>query len=440
MLSNPPAPTSKRTISKQEHQISKDQLNKNVIGILEKLKKAGFEAYIVGGGVRDLLLGYKPKDFDIATDAKPEQIRSLFKNSRIIGRRFRLLHIFFGREIIEVATFRASPKHEDKDKVNVKNKDFKDRNDEHFTIEGRIVRDNIYGTIDEDIWRRDFTMNALYYDAIDEVIIDYCNGYHDLKNHCIKILGDPAIRYREDPVRMLRALRFAAKLDFTIEANTLEPIKHYEYHNLLDGIPSARLFEEYNKLFLMGHSEKSFYMLKQYKLLHKLFPYTATNKIEEKFPEHVSFLHQVLQSTDARIANDLPVNPAFLLAAFLWHQLHLEFAKTHSKQHGKEFLWRQAAHNLLKNQVQSLAIPKRFTKVIEEIWYLQRLLVKKQPKAVFKAAKHPKFRAGLDFFTLRAQVEPISEQQLSWWQSYEAADEVARYKMLENYEKQFGKN
>jgi poly(A) polymerase len=438
MLINPPLSPVRHTINKKEHQINKDQLNKNVISILEKLKKAGFEAYIVGGGVRDLLLGYKPKDFDIATDAKPEEIRALFKNSRIIGRRFKLLHIYFGREIIEVATFRASPKHSDEN--NVKSKNFTSHNDEHFTLEGRIIRDNIYGTIDDDIWRRDFTINALYYDAIEETIIDYCNGYHDLKNHCIKILGDPAIRYREDPVRMLRALRFAAKLDFTIEPKTLAPLTNHEYHNMLDSIPSARLFEEYNKLFLTGHSEKSFYLLKQYKLINKLFPYTANHKIEEKFPQHLSFLHQVLQSTDHRIANELPVNPAFLLAAFLWHQLHIEFAKTHSKQHGKEYLWRQAAHHLIKNQNNFLSIPKRFTKVVEEIWYLQRLLMKKKPKAVFKAATHPKFRAGFDFITLRAQVEPINEQQLLWWQDYEASPENIRKQLLEDYEKKFGKS
>lgn len=430
-----PSVLAKTTIPKKEHQIRKDQINKNVIGILEKLKKEGFEAYIVGGGVRDLLLGHKPKDFDIATDATPEQIRGLFKNSRIIGRRFRLLHVYFGREIIEVATFRASPKQSDE--VHLRAKEFHEHNDEHFIVEGRIIRDNIYGTIDDDIWRRDFTMNALYYDAIDEIIIDYCDGYHDIKNRCIKILGDPSVRYREDPVRMLRALRFAAKLNFNIEEQTLKPITSYEYHNLLDNIPSARLFEEYNKLFLTGHSEKSFYILKQYKLINKLFPYTATKKIEEKFPQHLSFLTKVLQSTDNRVSNELPINPAFLLAALLWHQLQIEFTKIQSKQHGKEYLWRQAAHCLLKNQNKHLSIPKRFTKVIEEIWYLQRLLVKKQPKSVYKAAKHPKFRAGFDFFVIRSLVEPINQQQLDWWQQYESSTDIIRNQLLENYEKQF---
>lgn len=427
-MSTPHIASQFTTIDKQEHKISKGQLNDNVINILKKLKQAGFQAYIVGGGVRDLLLGYKPKDFDIATDAKPEQVRGLFKNSRIIGRRFKLIHIYFGREIIEVATFRAPPNPDDK---------IPNNSNEHHIVEGRIIRDNIYGSLDDDIWRRDFTINALYYDAIDEIIIDYCNGYADLKNHCIKTLGKPEIRYREDPVRMLRALRFSAKLDFTIEKEALRPIADSEYKNLLDDIPSARLFEEYNKFFLTGHSEKSFYTLKKHQLLHKLFPYTATDVLEAKHPQHLSFIHAVLQSTDKRINNDLPVNPAFLLAALLWHPLHQEYSKLSSKKHGREYLWRQASHTLLKNQNQHLSIPKRFTKVIEDIWYLQRLFVKKHPKAVHKAAKHVKFRAGFDFMMLRNEVEPVNEQILNWWRTYEAADDNARKEMLKQYDQEY---
>lgn len=204
-------------IHKSEHQIQADQLDNRVIKILKKLKQAGFKAYIVGGGVRDLLLSYKPKDFDIATDARPEQIRGLFNNSRIIGRRFRLVHIYFGREVIEVATFRASPDEQEQ------SSDIND--DHHLTDDGRIIRDNTYGELEDDIWRRDFSINALYYDAIEEIIVDYCNGYLDLKNHTIKILGNAETRYREDPVRMLRALRFAAKLDFNIEKRHYNRLK-----------------------------------------------------------------------------------------------------------------------------------------------------------------------------------------------------------------------
>lgn len=422
-------------ILQNEHKISKKQLNKNVIDILEKLKKTGFSAYIVGGGVRDLILGYKPKDFDIVTDARPEQIRSLFINSRIIGHRFRLLQIYFGHEIIEVATFRASPKETylnnvSKSKSKSNNLGKPDHKADHLLI----IRDNTYGTIDDDIWRRDFTINALYYDAIKEEILDYCDGYDDLKNHCIKILGDPKTRYKEDPIRMLRAIRFAAKLDFSIEEKSLAPIKDPDFHGLLDDISRSRLYEEYNKFCLTGHSEKSFYTLNQYKLFNKLFPYTATDNLKQKFPQHLSFLHAVLKSTD----NNLPINPAFLLAAFLWHSVQLQYEKLNSKnpnsKHDREYLWREAAHTLIKKQNQSLSIPKSFTKVIEDIWYLQRLFNNSHPKAIHKAAKHPKFRAGFDFLVLRSEVEPVDENKLKWWQVYKAANDEARENILKNYE------
>ena len=420
-----------KIIAQNQHRISRTQISQNIINILETIKKAGFSAYIVGGGVRDLLLSHKPKDFDIATDATPEQVRGLFRNSRIIGRRFKLIHIFFGREIIEVATFRTSPQAEQ-----TNNKE-QPSNDSHLTVDGRIIRDNIYGSLDDDIWRRDFTINALYYDAIDEQITDYCNGYLDLNNHVIKMLGDPETRYREDPVRMLRAIRFAAKLDFTIEQKTLEPLKNYEFINLLDGIPRARLFEEYNKLFLTGHAEKSFYLLKKYKLLHKLFPLTATAKIEEQYPEHLSFLHAVLKSTDQRIMNNLPVNPAFLIAAFLWHPMLQEHSKLCHKKTTREVFWREAALKIIKKQNDCLAIPKRFTLVMEDIWYLQRLFMKPHPKSIYKAAYHSKFRAGFDFLMLRSELEPMDKSKLAFWKEYESSDEKKRADILDDYAEQF---
>lgn len=424
-------------IPQSEHKIQADQLDKRVIKILKKLKEAKFQAYIVGGGVRDLLLGYKPKDFDIATDARPEQIRSLFKNSRIIGRRFRLVHIFFGRDIIEVATFRASPDidNNDNNPSDIKSKHHSEiSEDNHTTEEGRIIRDNTYGSLDDDIWRRDFSINALYYDAIDETIVDYCKGYQDIKNHVIRILGEPETRYREDPVRMLRALRFAAKIDFTIEAKTLAPIKNFEFHNLLDDIPRARLFEEYNKLFLSGHSEKSFYKLTQFKLFNKLFPFTATQALENQYPQHLTFLHAVLKSTDNRFSNELPINPAFLIAAFLWHPLLAEKNSISSKNN-KEYIWRQAAHNIIKKQNKQLAIPKRFTMVMEDIWHLQRLFNKNNKKSIEKAARHPKFRAGFDFLNIRSDTEVVNNKSLKWWQEFEAADGIKREEILDNYDK-----
>ncbi len=418
-----------KIIPQKVHNIQESQVDKRVIGILEKLQRADFQAYIVGGGVRDLLLGFKPKDFDIVTDATPDQIRALFKNSRIIGRRFRLVHVHYGRDIVEVATFRAAPPAQNA----AQNLDSFD----HMAIDGQIIRDNIYGTIDEDVWRRDFTINALYYDAIAGDIIDYCDGFLHIKNHTIKILGHPETRYREDPVRMLRALRFAAKLSFTIEPATLTPINNNDYQELLSNIPPARLFEEYMKLFLTGHSEQSFLILNKYKILQKLFPFTAIKKIQDHYPQHLLFVHRVLQSTDQRLQNDLPVNPAFLLAAFLWHPLqllYLESQNTSSNQnHGREHIWRLHTHKILKEQNVRLAIPKRFTQVMEEIWYLQRLLNKTRKKAVLKAAFHPKFRAGFDFLVLRSELEQTNSKQLQWWKDYEAADSQMRKNMLDHY-------
>lgn len=431
-----------------QHQLTKNQVNKNVLSILKKLKEANFHAYIVGGGVRDLLLGHKPKDFDIATDATPDQVRTLFKNSRIIGRRFRLVHVYFDREIIEVATFRAPPS-ENLAKINTKgNKNNQDdykhlANSAHLEIDGQIIRDNVYGSLDEDIWRRDFTINALYYDPYDDqykspegIIVDYCNGFEDLKNHTIRVLGDPLVRYREDPVRMLRALRFAAKLNFTVEKQSLQPIHDYQYIDLLNNVPPARLFEEYNKLFLTGHCAKSFELLNKHKLLHKLFPMTANARVIQAFPQHIEFLQKVLTNTDNRIANDLPVNPAFLLAAFLWHPLQLEHKNLQPKnsvKNSREHIWRDATHKIIKEQVAHLAIPKRFTKVMDEIWLLQRLFSKSNKKSLERAALHPKFRAGFDFLMLRSEFEDISAKKLQWWQQYEKADYPKRIELLNNY-------
>ncbi len=417
-----------KIIHLEHHKIDLSKISKSIIQIIEKLHQAKHEAYIVGGGVRDLLLGFKPKDFDVVTDATPDEVRAMFKNSRIIGRRFRLVHIYFGREIIEVATFRAAPtaltNHTDDENV---------FNHAHLAIDGQIIRDNIYGTLEEDIWRRDFTINALYLDPTNGNIVDYCGGYADLLNKKIHVLGDPAVRYREDPVRLLRALRFAAKLDFEIELKTDLPLKDHHYHNLLDNIPPARLFEEYNKLFLTGYSAKSFTILKKYHLFNKLFPLTSTNAIDKEFPNNLDFLYKVLQNTDKRKNDDLPINPAFLLAAFLWYPLQYQQRQMQGEKHSREQIWRLATHKIFKAQNGHLAIPKRYTKVIDDIWYLQRLFNKVQPKSVIKAATHPKFRAGFDFLLLRSEFENINHKQLKWWQQYEAADSHTRSKMLDSY-------
>ncbi|MGB5591837.1 MAG: polynucleotide adenylyltransferase PcnB, partial [Gammaproteobacteria bacterium] len=248
-------------VPRPDHNVSRSQISKNALRVLYRLKDAGYKAFLVGGGVRDLLLGREPKDFDIVTDALPDQVRSLFRNSRLIGRRFRLAHVHFGREIIEVATFRAA---QDADVEDL---------DRQTDSGGRILRDNVYGDIDEDVWRRDFTCNALYYNIADFSIWDYAGGVQDIEAGTMRLLGEPEARYREDPVRMLRAVRFAAKLGFRIDPASEAPL--LELGELLAEVPAARLFDESIKLFLSGHAVQSYELLRRYNLFQHLFPATG---------------------------------------------------------------------------------------------------------------------------------------------------------------------
>ncbi len=293
-------------IPRAEHSVSRDNIDDTALRVLYRLHKAGYRAMLVGGGVRDLLLGHAPKDFDIATDAHPEQVKKLFSNSRLIGRRFRLAHVFFGREIIEVATFRASQLDETQGDEDV------DR--EHDTS-GRILRDNVYGQLDDDVWRRDFTVNALYYDIANFSIVDYTDAMNDVKNKVMRLIGDPRTRYREDPVRMLRAIRFAAKLDFTIHPDSEQPI--YELGHLLADIPPARLYEEVLKLFHSGKGVITLQLLRKYDLLQYLFK-AADETLKQSNETFEAFIHLALESTDKRINQGKPVTPAFLFAAMLW--------------------------------------------------------------------------------------------------------------------------
>ena len=292
-------------IPRPEHSISRAGISPNALKVLYRLKSAGFAAHLVGGGVRDLLLGREPKDFDVATDARPEEVHRLFRNCRLIGRRFRLAHVHFGPEIIEVATFRAAGVAEEVDEFHLDN--------------GRIVRDNVYGNIEEDAWRRDFTVNALYYNVADFSVVDYTDGMTDLRQGVLRLIGDPERRYREDPVRMLRAVRFASKLGFRVEPQTEAPL--FELGHLLADIPSSRLFEEVLKLFFGGVALQTFEQLRHYGLFGLLFPLTETSlsREEEHFPR--TLVSHALANTDERVADGLPVSPTFLFAALLWDPL-----------------------------------------------------------------------------------------------------------------------
>lgn len=313
------------------------------------------------------MLGIAPKDFDVATSATPEQVRAEFRNARIIGRRFKLVHVHFGREIIEVATFRAHhPEGQDDGDSRASSNE-----------SGRILRDNVYGSLEDDAQRRDFTINALYFDVTSERLLDYANGVHDIRNRLIRLIGDPEQRYLEDPVRMLRAVRFAAKLDFEIEKHSAAPIRRLA--PLLREIPSARLFDEVLKLFLAGRAERTFELLVEYELFAPLFP--ASAKALQANPDYTGkLIRQALANTDARIRQGKPVTPAFLFAALLWPALPARVAQLQEKGMPAIPAMQEAAHELISEQCQRIAIPKRFTLPIREIWDMQERLPRRQGK------------------------------------------------------------
>lgn len=381
--------------------------------VLYRLHKAGYEAHLVGGAVRDLLLGREPKDFDIATDATPEEVRQLFRNCRLIGRRFRLAHVHFGPEIIEVATFRSmQPPPED----------------EHQNEEGMILRDNIYGSIEEDAMRRDFTVNALYYSIADFSIIDYAGGVDDISKGELKLLGDPEQRYREDPVRMLRAVRFSARLGFRITAETLGPIA--ELADLLDAVPSARLFEETLKLFMAGQAYETFHLLHQYGLLQYLFPSTDAVMSGDYDQRITGMIDQGLKNTDERIEIGKPVTPAFLFAVMLWEPVRELAAELQQEEKLAAIpALQQAASEVLSAQAQRVAIPKRLTFMMRDIWSLQPRFENRAGKRPMRLLSHPKFRAAYDFMLLRAQAGEVEQELADWWTSYQDVSSEERGKM-----------
>ena len=403
-------------IPRDQHNISRANISENALKVLYRLHKSGYEAYLVGGCVRDLLLDLEPKDFDVATNASPEQVKSLFSNCRLIGRRFRLAHVVFGRDVIEVATFRGHHSETQPEQ----------KNTSKLSSEGLLLRDNVYGSIEEDAERRDFTVNAMYYSIADFAIYDFANGASDLEAGVLRLIGDPETRYREDPVRMLRAVRFATKLGLRIEEKTRAPIKALAH--LLDNIPAARLFEEYLKLFTYGKAEANLLALQDFGLFGWLFPQAKTGlKNSQSFEYKMQY--QLCVDTDARINSGKRVTPAYLFAATLWYPV-LARAEQLSVEGGlPEYDAMQiAAADVLAKQSRSIAIPKRFSLPARDIWTLQIRLQQTSPRRAERLLTHPKFRAGYDFLLLRAKVEqhPDLIALAEFWTDFQQGKEVGQ--------------
>ena len=404
IISSATSPFSLRVIPRDQHTISRKDISPNALRVLYRLRDAGFGAYLVGGAVRDLLVNGQPKDFDVATDATPEQVKQLFRNCRLIGRRFRLAHVVFGREIIEVATFRANSDD--------------GSGDRELHEDGRLLRDNVYGTIEDDAIRRDFTANALYYAIEDFSVRDYTGGYRDVQDRVLRLIGDPVERYREDPVRMLRAARLAAKLDFRIADDAAAPIQ--ELAGLLSGAPPARLFDECLKMFLAGHAEKSFLLLEQLGLLPALFPESAKAMATNRSGALRAMLLQALRNTDRRIAEDKPVTPAFLFAALLWPAYCRELAVLQKSGIDPLVAQQRAADRVTLHQAQRIALPRRFSLPMQEIWLLQPRFQQRIRKRVFRLLAHPRFRAAFDFLELRAGAAPELAADVAFWREAQA--------------------
>ena len=407
-----------RNIPRDEHPVSRKEISENALKVLHRLNSNGFDAYLVGGCIRDIYLGLHPKDFDVATNATPEQVRQLFRNSRVIGRRFKLVHILFGREMIEVATFRASH-----------DQDNHGRDKSRHSDSGRILRDNVYGSMEEDALRRDFTINALYYTSTDHSVVDYCNGISDIQQRTLRLIGDPVRRYHEDPVRMLRAIRFQAKLDFQVEEATAAPI--FELGHLLKDIPSARMFDEILKLLQSGQGESTFDLLRDYDLFAHIFPATQ-HCLDSADDNCEALLRSALRSTDQRVGQDKPVTPAFLFAALLWSPLQ-RLAKDLREQGVPPVpALQQAAMTVIENQCAHTAIPRRFSMTIRDIWDLQFRLERRQPKTIDTLLTHPKFRAAYDFLVLREESgEPLNGAG-QWWTELQEGMDSDRDAMIQS--------
>jgi poly(A) polymerase len=447
-----PAPvTTARIIPRSEHTISRSGISPNALRVLYRLREGGYQAFLVGGCVRDLLLGIEPKDFDVATDALPEEVRKLFRNCRLIGRRFRLAHVFFGRDIIEVATFRAatvpfsameplgdadgedaeeSPEGPaDADEAEATESAVLDSDAERlFDKSGRIIYDNVYGSIEEDVWRRDFTANALYYNIADFSVWDYVGGVEDIAARRLKLIGDPDTRYREDPVRMLRAARFEAKLDFSLDPLTAEPLERLR--DRLTDVPPARLFEEVLKLFLNGAGEKSLDVLRRRGLLKALLPSVEGYLASDRGAAAQTLLLRGLVNTDGRVREGRPVTPSFLFALLLYGPIaRLIEAAPPERWHDVPTIL-EACDRAVREAQKHVLIPRRFSLGLREMFALQPRLEHPRGRRTLRVLEHPRFRAAYDLLLLRAQSGLASQERVDWWQRFQEVPAEERDEMI----------
>ncbi|MGB2833389.1 MAG: polynucleotide adenylyltransferase PcnB [Methylotenera sp.] len=399
-----------RRIPAKTHKINKNLISQAALKTCEGLQKAGFEAFIVGGAVRDLLLNFKPKDFDIATNATPEEVNRIFRRSRVIGKRFRLVHVLWGNETIEVSTFRGHHLAEGDAKTN---------------DSGRILRDNIFGSLVEDAARRDFTANALYYNPSKDEVLDFHNGVADINAKLLRMIGNPTTRYQEDPVRMLRAVRLSAKLGLKIAPDTQAPIA--KLADLLQDVPASRLFDEMLKLFLSGHAIESVNALREQHLHHGLLPMLDV-VLEQPLGER--FVMLALKNTDDRINQGKSSNPSFLFATLLWHEVLAAWQTYKSEAPPIPALY-MAMNEVIATQAEKLAIHNRYTATMKEIWAMQPRFEQRAGKRPFSLLTHPRYRAGYDFLLLRCESGELPTELGEWWTAFADADGEARSAMLQ---------
>jgi len=398
-----------RIIPFSAHGVSRDEISYGARKVTEGLQAAGFSAFVVGGAVRDLLLKSHPKDFDVATNATPEQVRQVFRRSRIIGRRFRLVHVMFGEETVEVSTFRRMIEAEDAE------------TDEH----GRLLRDNEFGDQEQDAARRDFTANALFYDPATQQVSDYHNGYADIRANTLRMIGDPTVRYREDPVRMLRAVRLSSKLGMKLDRATAAPIAGLK--NLLGNVPEARLLDEMLKLLLSGHAVEGVKKLRLMGLHQGLLP--MLDVILEQ-PLGEKFIMLALENTDRRIRDDKPISPAFLFAALLWHEVLAAWKKRQVAGERPIPALHEAMDEVLDRQREQLAIPRRYDAVMKEIWLVQPRLEQRSGQRPYRLLEFPRFRAAYDFLLLRCESGEVDPELGLWWDEFQDASDERRAEML----------
>lgn len=404
------------TLGPSEHHINDASISSGALKAIQVLQKAQHEAYLVGGGVRDLLLGGHPKDFDVATSAEPEQVKDLFRGARIIGKRFRIVHVRMGREIIEVTTFRASHT----DAVN--------DTEAQQTEDGVLLRDNVYGDIISDAARRDFSVNALYYNPAKAQLLNFGSSLEDLKNRCIRVIGDPEARYKEDPVRLLRAIRFAAKLGFSIDTASEIPIR--EHADYLAHVPSARMFEEVLKLFTNGSATATLQLLRDYGLLQYIFP-SLDHCLKRGNETDNNLVNHACANTDKRIRQGKSITPAFIYATFLWPALRAGMRhKVRELNLSTHEAMQQAAQEVVSQQLQCTAIPKRFLIPMREIWALQLRLPRRDKRRAFVTLEHPRFRAAYDFLLLREQAGENLEGMGMWWTRFQSASDAERQELI----------